>query len=370
MLSSSILASLRDHVAVIDKNGQIIAVNEAWRRFAAENGDPEEASVSLGANYLEVCRKAVRGEDLTAGAALHGIESLLNGLRAEFSMEYECSSPSEKRWFVMNVLPLRSVGGGAVISHTNVTQRKRAERDLQQLQEQLSRVTRMATMGQLAAALAHELNQPLTGILSNAQAAQRILSHPNPDFEELREILSDIIKDDERASEVILRLRSLFKKEDLQFRMLNVNDVITEIVPMIRSHALLRGVLFVTELDPDILPVMGDRIQLQQVILNLALNGFEAMEHSEVKKLCVRTIQDAEEWVRVSVKDSGMGIDEKIKEEIFKPFFTTKKEGIGMGLAVSHSTIGLHRGRIWIENNPDQGSTVSFTLPVARKTSR
>jgi two-component system sensor kinase FixL len=220
----------------------------------------------------------------------------------------------------------------------------------------------------LTAALAHELNQPLTGILSNAQAAQRFLSHENPDLAELQEILSDIVKDDERASDVILKLRSLFKKEVFQFETLNMNDVITELVPMIRSHALLKEVSFVTELDPGILPVKGDRIQLQQVILNLVLNVFEAMENSEVKKLCIQTKQVAGEWVMVSVKDSGIGIDEKIKEEIFKPFFTTKKEGIGIGLVVSHSIISLHRGRIWTENNPDQGLTFSFTVPVAKKT--
>lgn len=368
MLSSTVLASLRDHVVVIDKNGQIVSVNEAWKRFAVENGDPELASVSIGANYLEVCRQAVRGEDSTAEEALHGIESLLNGLRDEFSMEYECSSPFEKRWFVLNALPLKSPDGGAVICHTNVTHRKKAEDDLRQLQEELRRVTRIATMGELTAALAHELNQPLTGILSNAQAAQRFLSHENPDLAELQEILSDIVKDDERASDVILKLRSLFKKEVFQFETLNMNDVITELVPMIRSHALLKEVSFVTELDPGILPVKGDRIQLQQVILNLVLNGFEAMENSEVKKLCIQTKQVAGEWVRVSVKDSGIGIDEKIKEEIFKPFFTTKKEGIGIGLVVSHSIISLHRGRIWTENNPDQGLTFSFTVPVAKKT--
>lgn len=368
MLSSTVLASLRDHVVVIDRNGQIVAVNDAWRRFAVGNGDPENASVSIGANYLEVCRQAARDEDVTAEAALQGIESVLTGFRDAFSMEYECSSPFEKRWFLLNALPLKSPGGGAVICHTDVTQRKKAEEDLQQLQEELRRVTRIATMGELTAALAHELNQPLTGILSNAQAAQRFLSNPNPDLAEMRDILSDIVKDDQRASDVILKLRSLFKKEVFQFETLNMNDVITEITPMIRSHALLKEMSFVTELDPDILPVMGDRIQLQQVIFNLALNGFEAMEHSEVKKLCFRTGQVDGEWVKVSVQDSGTGVDEKRKEEIFKPFFTTKEDGMGIGLVVSHSIIALHQGRIWIENNPDQGSTVSFTVPVAKKT--
>jgi len=370
MLSSSVLASLRDHVAVIDRNGQIIAVNDAWRRFAVENGDPDTASVSIGANYLEVCRQAMRGEEPTAEAVISGIESVLDGSRDKFRMEYDCSSPSEKRWFVLNASPLKGPGGGAVISHTNVTQRKKAEEDLQQLQEELRRVTRIATMGELTAALAHELNQPLTGILSNAQAAQRFLSNPNPDLTEIRDILSDIVEDDKRASEVILKLRSLFRKDVFELETLNMNDVITEIAPMIRSHALLKSMIFVTELDPDILPVMGDRIQLHQVILNLAINGFEAMENSEIKKLCIRTGKLDGEWVTVSVEDTGAGIDEKKKEEIFRPFFTTKKDGMGIGLAISNSIIRVHQGRIWIENNPEQGATVSFTLPVAKKTSK
>ncbi len=367
MLSSSVLASLRDHVVVIDTNGQIVAVNDAWRRFAVENGDPEAASVSLGANYLEVCRQAARGEDLTAGEALHGIESVLTGSRNVFSMEYECSSPFEKRWFVLNALPLKSPGGGAVICHTDVTQRKKAEEDLQQLQEELRRVTRIATMGELTAAIAHELNQPLTGILSNAEAAQILLSAPNPDLTELKEILSDIIEDDQRASKVISKLRSLFKKDVLKFEPLDLNAVIQDLAPMIRSYALLKGVVFVTELDPENLPVVGDRIQLQQVILNLAFNGFEAMEPSAIKALRIRTGCTDGKWVTVRVEDSGPGINPKKKEEIFKPFFTTKKDGMGIGLAVSHSIIRLHQGRIWIENSPDRGATVSFTLPLANE---
>jgi PAS domain S-box-containing protein len=369
MLSSSVLASLRDHVIVIDRSGQIISVNDAWKRFARENGDPDTASVSIGANYLEVCRQAMRGEEPTAEAVISGIESVLDGSRDKFRMEYDCSSPSEKRWFVLNASPLKGPGGGAVISHTNVTQRKKAEEDLQQLQEELRRVTRIATMGELTAALAHELNQPLTGILSNAQAAQRFLSSQNPDLTELREILSDIVEDDKRASGVILKLRSLFRKEVFELEALYMNDVISEIVPIIRSHALLKSMIFVTELDPDILPVMGDRIQLHQVILNLAFNGFEAMEHSETKKLSVRTGQVDGGWVTVSIEDTGAGIDEKKKEEIFRPFFTTKKDGMGIGLAISYSIIHAHQGKIWIENNPEQGATVSFSLPVAKKNS-
>ncbi|OGP65628.1 MAG: hypothetical protein A2169_04005 [Deltaproteobacteria bacterium RBG_13_47_9] len=368
MLSSSVLASLQDHVVVINRSGQIIDVNDAWKHFARENGDPGTASVSIGANYLEVCRQAVHDGDSIAEAGLKGIESVLDGSRDVFSMEYDCSSPSEKRWFVLNALPLKRPDGGAVISHVNVTQRKKAEEDLQQLQEELRRVTRIATMGELTAALAHELNQPLTGILSNAQAAQRFLSSQNPDLTELREILSDIVEDDKRASGVILKLRSLFRKEVFELEALYMNDVISEMVPIIRSHALLKNIVFVTELDPDILPVMGDRIQLHQVILNLAFNGFEAMEHSETKKLSIRTGQVDGGWVTVSIEDSGAGIDEERKEEIFRPFFTTKKDGMGIGLAISHSIIHVHQGRIWIENNPDRGATVSFTLPVAKKT--
>ena len=348
--------SIQDPIMVLDPEFRILRINAATRSFL---GLPDDQI--LGA----CCYELVHG---TEGCMPEcPVQTILTSKHHE---EMEVYEPGRGIWLHIAADPLLDPSESLIgIVHTlkDITPRRKAEEDLQQLQEELRRVTRIATMGELTAALAHELNQPLTGILSNAEAAQQLLSAPNPDLTELKEILSDIIEDDQRASEVISKLRSLFKKDVLKFEPLDLNAVIQDLAPMIRSHALLKGVAFVTELDPENLPVVGDRIQLQQVMLNLAFNGFEAMEPSAIKTLRIRTGRTDGKWVTVSVEDSGPGINPKKKEEIFKPFFTTKEDGMGIGLAVSHSIIRLHQGRIWIENNPDRGATVSFTLPLANE---
>ncbi|UCC95621.1 MAG: PAS domain S-box protein [Candidatus Omnitrophota bacterium] len=256
---------------------------------------------------------------------------------------------------------------GSLSSGEDVTEHKKAEEYSRRLREELMHVTRVSTMGELTAALAHELNQPLAAILSNAQAAQRFLARQKPDLNEVREILSDIIKDDKRAGEVITKLRSLLKKSELESTILNINEVIGEVIPLIHSDAVIKNISLSTELNDNIPLVSGDRIQLQQVILNLILNGFEAMINVDSKRLCIRTAQEDKAVITISVKDSGCGFDEKNIDILFKPFFTTKKEGMGMGLAINKAIIETHGGRLLAKNNPDKGATFYFTLPVAEK---
>ena len=216
LMKSAILASLSSQVAVLDREGRIIAVNESWTRFA-RNGLAHEAEVGVGVCYLDVWRQAAKQGSDHAADALAGIQAVLDGSRAGFTMEYACGVPAE-RWIAMTVVPLSRPGGGAVVSHTDVTERKRVEMDAQRSRQELSHVTRVSTVGELAASLAHELSQPLTGILTNAQAARRFLDASAPDLEELRSILSDIVEDDRRASEVIQRLRELLRKGEPDVR--------------------------------------------------------------------------------------------------------------------------------------------------------
>lgn len=246
----------------------------------------------------------------------------------------------------------------------DITERKQSEEDSARLREELIHVTRVATMGELTAALAHELNQPLAAILSNAQAGQRFLEGKKPDIAEIKDILSDIVKDDKRAGEVILKLRALLKKSKFEFTQLNINELILEVIPLIRSDSVIKNISLDTRLSDNISLIYGDRIQLQQVILNLILNGLESMANSKSKKLLIRTMQDDKNNVSVSIRDSGTGINEKDMDNLFKPFFTTKKEGMGMGLAINKAIIEAHKGTIRAENNPDKGATFYFTLPV------
>ena len=217
----------------------------------------------------------------------------------------------------------------------------------------------------MAAALAHELNQPLTAILSNAHAGERYLAQGAPPLDEIREILQDVVGDARRAGEVIQRLRSLLRKEEARFSPLDVNQVIREMAVLVHTDAILRNLAIDLELAPDLSPVQGDRVQLQQVLLNLVLNGMEAMGPSgEGQRIVIHTLQTGEA-VRVAVRDQGPGIPADELPRIFDTFYTTKPNGMGMGLPISRSIVEAHGGRLWAENNPDRGATFAFTLPAS-----
>jgi signal transduction histidine kinase len=247
----------------------------------------------------------------------------------------------------------------------NALSRKQGELEAQRLRQDLTHIGRVSAMGELTASLAHELNQPLTAILSNAQAAQRLLAAEPVDLAEIREILNDIVADDKRAGEVIHRLRALIKKGDLEYVTLDLNQVVREVAWLVRSDVALRNVSMSLELAPHLPRVRGDRVQLQQVVLNLVLNGLEAMREPGVgeRTLVIRTARtDAE--VEVAVQDSGIGIDEQDVDHMFRPLYTTKPEGLGMGLAIARTIVDAHRGRLRATNNAHGGATFSFTVPV------
>jgi signal transduction histidine kinase len=250
----------------------------------------------------------------------------------------------------------------------NALSRKQGELETQRLRQELTHIGRVSAMGELTASLAHELNQPLTAILSNAQAAQHLLAADVIDLEEIREILSDIVEDDKRAAAVIRRLRSLLKKGDLEFVPLDVNDIVGEVAWLVKNDALIRNVSMSLELAPDLPSVLGDRVQLQQVVLNLVLNGLDALRPpwAGARTLVIRTARDGAAAVTVAVQDSGTGIDAKDTDRIFQPLYTTKAEGLGMGLAIARTIVDAHDGRLVAANNDHGGATVRFTLPVGR----
>jgi PAS domain S-box-containing protein len=247
----------------------------------------------------------------------------------------------------------------------DVTERRRAELENSRLQQDLAHISRVALMGELTASLAHELNQPLTAIASNAFAGQRYLAQPAPSLDELREILADVAADAQRAGEVIHRLRSLLKKDASRFHPLDVNEVIREVVALTRTDAIIRHQPIDLDLAPDLAPVIGDRVQLQQVLLNLVLNGMDAMaaQPEAARRLAIRTVSEAGA-VRVGVRDQGAGIPADQLEHVFASFFTTKPGGMGMGLAISRSIVEAHGGKIWAESNPEGGATFWFTVPM------
>ena len=252
-------------------------------------------------------------------------------------------------------------------SSTDITRRKETELELQEQRAELAHVARISIMGELAASLAHELNQPLTAILSNAQAALRFLSAKPFHMEEVREILQDIVQDNSRAGEVIRRMRALVKKEALEFNSLDLAGLIRDVATLLHSDAILHNVQLTFGLDDKLPPVRGDKVQLQQVVLNLMLNAFDAMKECPIGEREVKLHLEGEATglVRVSVSDRGGGLSGDKLDRIFQPFYTTKREGLGMGLSICRSIIETHGGRLWAENNPDLGATFYFTVPVA-----
>jgi len=252
----------------------------------------------------------------------------------------------------------------------NALARKQGELETRRLRQDLTHIGRVSAMGELTASLAHELNQPLTAILSNAQAAQRLLAADDADLAEVREILADIVADDKRAGDVIRRLRALIKKGDLELTALDLNEIVREVASLVQSDAIVRNVTMSLELVPGLPPVRGDRVQLQQVVLNLVLNGLEAMAEPGAggRRLVIRTATDGAASVAVAVQDSGIGIDEKHADRMFEPLYTTKAEGLGMGLAIARTIVEAHGGRLAAATNPEGGATFRFTLPAETET--
>jgi signal transduction histidine kinase len=271
-------------------------------------------------------------------------------------------------WQITLALALLLVQAG-LISVLLLEHRRRrlAEVQSRQRMAELAHVNRFSTAGELSASIAHEINQPLGSILANTEAARTILKSPKPDIAEVNDILDDILSDDRRAAEVIRRLRSLLKKAPFELKNLDLNDLARETVGFLSTLATGRKVELISEITPDPLPILGDRVQLQQVILNLVVNGIDAMRDTPAKNRII-SIQSsrAENFAELSVADHGPGISEDKLNEIFEPFFTSKAEGMGMGLSIARTIIEAHDGQIWAENRDYGGASFRIRLPLVR----
>lgn len=276
-------------------------------------------------------------------------------------------SDGQLRWFAVrgrveyaNGSPLRMYGVAIDISR-----RKQAELETQQQRNELAHLSRVMLLGELSGSLAHELNQPLTAILSNAQAALRFLKQNAPNLAEVRDILSDIVGEDKRAGEVIHRMRLLLKKGEVQHQPLDVNDTVQDVLKLLRGDLLNHHIAVKIDLAPHLPAINGDRVQIQQVLLNLLLNSCEAMSDTTIvyRYIYIRSVLKGD-TVHVSIGDQGCGIPDGDTEKIFAPFFTTKAHGMGLGLAVCRGIIAAHGGKLWAENNDSRGAVFHFTLPA------
>ena len=368
LMKTGILDSLPSGVIVIDSRAQIVDVNDTWTRLAKESGLPTDAGIAVGANLLDLYAARAHADDRQMAEWLSGLREVLDGRRARFTMDFGSGSGAGARWWQLNAVPLHRYQGGAVITQIETTERRSAEIAAEQNRRALAHVARVSTVGELTASLAHQLNQPLTGIMSNAQAALRMLSRTPPDIAHVREALTDVVDADKRAKDVIQRLYELLRKGEPDLTVLDVNRAIRDITSLVADDARTRNIRIALTLGDEPRLVRGDRVQLQQVVLNLLLNAMESIgdDHASERLVAIGLHDLDSQTVAVSVRDTGAGISDSATDLVFEPFYTTKATGMGMGLAIARSIVESHGGRIQMRRAPRRGTIAEFTLPAHR----
>jgi signal transduction histidine kinase/integral membrane sensor domain MASE1 len=366
-LHTAVLASLHDHVAVLERDGRIVETNESWRRFVAVSAHRRLDRVVAGDNFLDACREAAAQGDPVAEALLAGTLAVLSGSLARRQFVFAVSTAADRRWFELTIETLRRADGGAVLTRTDVTAEKTAQIEASEQRGQLAHLNRAAALGELSGAFAHELNQPLAAILGNAEVGLRLLQRNPPDLREIHVILEEIAQEDERAAEIIHRLAGLMHGGTRRRQAVTLQRLVLEVVDLTHSDLACRHVTLTMDLDASAPTVLADRVQLQQVILNLIMNACDAMSDvaTQNRKLTIatRVLQDKGEVVEVSISDRGCGIAPADEERIFAPFFTTKEHGLGLGLTICRSIVDAHGGRLWARNVASGGAIFRFTIP-------
>ena len=346
-------------IAVIDQQNHFAAANEAFQKMV---GYTSEELQSLGP--LDITHE----EDRKASQEM--IEDVQSGKRQDYHTEKRyCRKDGKVIW--VRVSTARALDSSSALQSIpaiieDITERKRAEVAWHDAREALSRATRLTVMGELSASIAHEINQPLAAIITNGHACERFLTFSPPDLDEVKDAVGEIVRDGRRASEVLKRIRAMSKNSAPERGQVDVNHAIAEVLALTRDELLRHRVSVQTDLHSNLPTIMADRVQLQQVVLNLVMNGIDAMRAvaDRSRILTVRSLLSDRGNIAVNVADSGIGLDPANRERIFDTFFTTKPEGMGMGLAISNTIIEAHRGRLWAESGSPFGAVFAFTLPL------
>lgn len=367
-LHRALLASLHDHVAILDARGVVLETNDSWRRLAELSGAAFHRA-DVGDDFAAACRLSASGGDATAERALAGVLRVLHRDVRRFEMEYDDVHGEQRSRFALSIEALERAEGGAVVTRADVTVRHHTQLEIDEQRRELSHLARVAALGQLSGAFAHELNQPLTSISSNAEAARHLIKRHPVDLGEIDAILRDIVAADQRAAQVIRRLRALLRRGDTRLQSMDAAELVDEVLELARGELIARRVTASATVGPALPPVLADRVQLQQVLLNLILNGCEAMRLTPAtdRRLSLTLDADAADNLHFSIRDRGIGIPAPLIDHLFEPFVTTKAEGLGLGLSISRTIVAAHGGRLWAENNADGGATVHCLLPAAKR---
>jgi PAS domain S-box-containing protein len=339
-------------------SGSFFASPELLRIFGRESNE-EKPTREMLREYIHPGDRALYVEMVTK--ATHE--------KAAWDFDYRIVIPDGSIKHIHAVAHPVFNGSGDLIEYIgtimDVTERRLAEAALREAQTDLARINRVATMGELTASLAHEVNQPIAAAVTNANTCLRWLAADTPNLEEARAAVARIVKDGTRAAEIIKRIRLLFKKGTPERELVDMNEIIREMMILLRSEAMRYSISFRTELAADLPQVMGDRVQLQQVLMNLMLNGIEAMKDVDgTGELAIKSQREENGHIQVSVSDTGVGLPAQQADQIFNAFFTTKVQGTGMGLSISRSIVESHGGRLWAADNSGRGATFHLTLPT------
>jgi PAS domain S-box-containing protein len=361
-------------IVIMTPDGKINQVNAAWKKFW---GLSEEETAQVLANYNMLTDKQIENLGLVplVERAFRGEHVILppmeyEGNRAMEEIELE-DIEARSRWIQTHLYSVKDANGEidyVVGINLDLTELRQAEQEALEQREALARVDRTTSMGQLTGSISHELNQPLTGILSNAQAAELIIQSGQWEDEEMAEIMAEIVADAKRAGDVIRNLRQLYREQRVEFLLIDLNDIVEETIQLLHSEFIIQRVALTTEYASSMPWVNGNRVQVQQVLVNLVMNGNQAMSDKvrDDRRIHIVTAYDASE-VKAWVEDNGSGIDPDRIDRIFEPLATWKPGHTGMGLAISNSIIQAHGGLMWAENRPEGGARVGFALPLPNK---
>jgi PAS domain S-box-containing protein len=357
---SELFARVPEAVVMVDRDSTITRVNPEFTKIFGYT--TEEA---IGRRIKDL----ITPDDLQE--EVNGFMNRMVQTGEAFTVETDCTHKSGTRVPVSLIcVPVSSKGSGNIgyVIYRDITETRRHQQEqlrYHAIQLELAHANRIAALGQLSASIAHELNQPLTGIITNCATCARMLTREPPDLDAAREAVRRTLRDGNRASEVVARLRALFNRQESASESVDLNEATREVIGLSLNEIQNNRVIVRTELADDLPLVTADRVQLQQVVLNLLRNALDAMNtvHDRPRDLLIRTERDEGDCVRLSVKDAGVGFDVQALDKLFEPFFSTKNDGMGVGLSVSRSIIENHQGRLWAELNQGPGATFLFTVP-------
>jgi PAS domain S-box-containing protein len=345
---------------------QVFVFDAEWNPLFANRREREYTGLTLEeAQSKDALAKIFHPDDLEK------LEALRHRMNVPFETEARIrGKDGQYRWFLIRDNPLRDDHGRVLRwygTRTDIEDRKRAEEALRQAQVDLAHVNRVNTMGELTASLAHEINQPISAAVTNANASIRWLAGDVPNLDKARAAAARIVQDGTRAAEIISRIRRLFQKSTPQGELVDVNEVIREMAVLLSGEAARYSISVRTELAADLPQIMGDRVQLQQVMMNLVMNSVDALKDVDgTRELAIKSQRGEDGQLLVSVIDTGVGLPPQQADQIFNAFFSTKPQGTGMGLRISHSIVESHGGRLWAADNSPRGAIFQFTLPADR----